>query len=52
MSLAEVVISEIERDRSFKILKLFAESIGETGQPAAMHTKRVVLLFHMASGDS
>jgi len=48
MNFSEVVIREIECDRSLKILNLFAESIGETGQPAAVHVQGVILLFNMA----
>jgi hypothetical protein len=37
MSFHKVVTCEIERDRSLKVFKLFAECIRETGQSAAMH---------------
>ena len=51
MQLAEVIIREVQRNRSFKIFQLFAESIGQSGQPAAMHPQGVILLFDMGSGN-
>jgi hypothetical protein len=51
MSLAEVVIREIERHRSLKVLKLFAESVREAGEPSAVHPQRVVLLLNVAGRD-
>ena len=52
MQLAEIIIREIERDRSFKVFQLFAESVGQPRQPAAMHTQRMVLLFDMGGGNA
>ena len=47
VSFHKVVIREIESNRSFKVFKLFAESIGQTSQAAAMHPQRVILLFNV-----
>ena len=44
---AEVVISEVERNRSFKMTGFFAERIGQTGESAAMHSQGVILLFNV-----
>lgn len=52
MSFHEIVIREIERDRSFKILKFFAECIREAGQAAAVHTESVILLFNVRRGNA
>ena len=49
---AEVVIREIQGNRSLKVFKLSAECVRQTGESAAMHTQRVILLFNMARGDS
>ena len=51
MRLAKVVIREIQRRRSFKIVQLFAESVGQPGQPPAVHPQRVVLFLHMAGAN-
>ena len=51
MNFAEVVIREVQSNRSFKIFKLFAERIGQTGQSSAVHTQCVVLLFNVRRGD-
>ena len=40
MRLAEIVIREVERDRSLKISKLLAESIGQPCESAAVHPGR------------
>jgi hypothetical protein len=48
VSFAEIVIREIQRDRSLKVFKLFAECVRETSQTAAVHPKRVILLFNVA----
>ena len=42
--LAEVVIREIECDRSFKVFELFAEGVREPRQSTAVHPQCVVLL--------
>ena len=47
VSLAKVVIREIERNRSLEILKLFAESIREPGKPSAVHPHRVSLFLNV-----
>lgn len=52
MLLAKIVIREVERNRSLKVFKLFAECVGETGQTAAMHPKRMLLLFNVAGRDA
>ena len=46
-----VIICEIERDRSFKILKFLAECVRETSQTAAMRPQRVILLFNVRRGN-
>ena len=48
VSFAEIVISEIQRNRSLKVFKFFTESVRKTGQTAAVHTQRVILPFNMA----
>jgi hypothetical protein len=45
------VIREIQRDRSLKVFKLFAESVRQTSQTAAVHPQRVILLFNVACGN-
>src|SRR5437016_4668200 len=52
MRLAEVVIREVERDRSFKVLKLLAESVCQASKTAAVHPERVILLLDVAGCDS
>ena len=52
MRLAEVVISEIERDRSLKVFLLFAEGIREARQSAAMHAQRVVLFLNVRRANA
>ena len=37
MRFAEIIIGEIERDRSLKVFNLLAESVGQPGQSAAVH---------------
>ena len=51
MRFHEIVIHEIQRARSLKIFKFFAERIGEPRQAAAVHPQRVILLFNVASGN-
>jgi hypothetical protein len=48
---AEVVIREIERDRSTKVVQLLAECVGEPGQPTAVHPQYVVLLLDMGRAN-
>ena len=48
MPFAEVVIREIQRDRSFKVFNLFAESVREARQSAAVHPQCVILFFGIA----
>ena len=45
MNLAEIIVSEIERDRSSKVFKLFAERVGQAGKPSAVHPQRVIPLL-------
>lgn len=52
MSFHEVVICEIERDRSLKVFQLFAESIRESSKTAAVHPERVILLFDVRRGNT
>ena len=47
MRFHEIVIREIQRDRSFKVFKLLAESVCQARQTAAVHTQRVILLFNV-----
>src|SRR5208282_4248085 len=49
---AEVVIREIEGNRSLKVFKLLAESVRQAREPAAMHPQRVILFFNVAGGDA
>jgi hypothetical protein len=52
VSLAKVVVSEIERDRSFKVFEFLAESVGQASKTAAMHPESVILLFNVAGSDA
>ncbi len=52
MRFAEIVICEIESDRSLKILKLLAERVGQPRQSAAVHTQSEVLTFNMRSANA
>ena len=52
MSLDEIVIREIQGNRSLKVFKLFAESIGWSGEPSAVHPQCVILLLDMGSGNA
>src|SRR6266480_5138279 len=45
MNLAEIVVCEIESNRSLKVIKLFAESVRQTSQSAAVHSQSKVLAF-------
>ena len=47
----EVIIREIQRNRSLKVFKLFAESVRQASQSAAVHPQRVILLFNMRRGN-
>ena len=47
MRFHEVVIREIQCDRSLKVFKLLAESVCEASQTAAVHPQRVILLFNV-----
>ena len=49
---AEVVIREIERDRSTKVFQLLAECVGKPGKPAAVHPQCVVLLLNVRRGNT
>ena len=46
--LAEVIVSEVQGDRTLKVLELFAERVGQTSQATAVHPQRVVLLLDVA----
>ena len=52
MRFHEIVICEIQRNRSFKVFQLFAESICQTRQAAAVHSQRVILLFNVRRGNT
>jgi len=43
--LAEVVIREVEGNRSLKVFDLFAKGIREPGQAAAVHPQRAEMLY-------
>jgi len=47
MQLAEVVIREIERDRSLKVFQLFTECACEARKASAVHPQCVILFFDM-----
>jgi len=49
---AEVVISEIERNRSLKVFLPFAEGVREAREASAVHSQRVVLFFNVGSGNA
>ena len=52
MRFHEIVISETERNRSFKVFQFLAESISQPSETAAMHTERVILLFNVRRGNA
>ena len=52
MSLDEIVIREIQRDRSLKVFKLFAECVRQSCEPAAVHPQCVILFLDMRRGDA
>ena len=52
MNLAEVVICEIQGDRSLKVFKLFTESVREAREPTAVHSQRVILLFNVRRANA
>jgi hypothetical protein len=41
----------VECNRSFEVFQLFAESVRESAQPAAMHPQSVILFLNVARGD-
>ena len=47
MSFHEIILAEIQRNSSLKILQLFAKGIREARQAAAMHPQRMILLFNV-----
>jgi hypothetical protein len=47
VSFHKVVIREIQRNCSLKVLELFAESIREASQTTAMRPQHVILLFNV-----
>jgi hypothetical protein len=49
---AEAIISEVERNRSLKIFQLLAESIGQSGEPAAVHAQGMILLLDVRRGNA
>ena len=51
MGLHEVVIAVMERDSSFEVFQLFAESIRKTAQSAAVHPQGMILFLNVARGD-
>jgi hypothetical protein len=50
--LAEVVIREVEGNRSLKVFQLSAEWVREPGKASAMHSQRVVLFFNVRSRNA
>src|SRR5690348_15673501 len=51
MSLAEIVISKVQRNSSLKVFKLLTESVCEACKASAVHTKREVLAFDVRRCD-
>ena len=49
---AEVVISEVERDRSLKVFNLLAERVGQAGERAAVHPQSMILLLNVTGRDA
>jgi hypothetical protein len=47
MRFHKIIVTEIQCNRSLKVFKLFAESVCEPSQAAAVHPQRVILLFNM-----
>ena len=52
MGFAEVVIREVEGNRSLKVFKLLAKSVRQACEPAAMHPQRMVLLFNLRRANA
>ena len=52
MSLDKIVIREIQRNRSLKVFKLFAESVCQAGEAAAVHPQRVILFLNVRCGNA
>ena len=51
VNLAEIVIREMEGNRSLKVFQLLAECVREASQPAAVHPQGVILLFNVRRGN-
>ena len=51
MNSAEIVVGEVQRDSSFQVRQLFAESICEPCQPAKLHPHREVLALNVRRAD-
>ena len=50
--LAEVIVSEVQGNRSFKVFQFFAECVREARETATVHPQRVILLFNVRSGNT
>jgi hypothetical protein len=47
----EVVICVVQSHSGLEVFQLFAESVGQSGQAAAVHSQCVILFFNVACGD-
>jgi hypothetical protein len=52
MHATEVVVGEMQSNRSFHVRKFLAESVCEPRQSAHSHANREVLPLHVASADA
>jgi hypothetical protein len=52
MHAAEVVMHVVERNRVAVIVHLLAEAVGQTSEPAHLHSHGEVLPFHIAGTSS
>ena len=51
MAFYKIVVREVQRNRCFKILTLFAESVGKAGQSAHVQARRAIQSLYVARGS-
>ena len=52
MRLAKVVVSQIQRNSSFKGSQLFVECVCQARESSAVHSQRVILFFNVGCCDA
>lgn len=52
MSLEDIVVAQIQCDRSLKILKLFAERVDQPREAAAVHPRSMILFFNVRCANA